>query len=452
MVLPPVLFVGYMVLSLVQLRNLVRVSSSFHLDYANGLIQEYLQLKLEREMLWLEHCQVPGDETCLAQTWFTQTPNETGKLFELEGKWALYLDKERLPNELASFFRSQQGVAQIISRTAFHDPVYWFQIVDQTGHPVFQAYPEPKTWSARASYEMENSLGPYQLDIIYQSFGPKQLYAVAKKKLNFSLIFLFFILFIGSIWFTTHSIRQQLIVARQKSFFVSTVSHEFKTPLAIIGVATETLESGRYRNDEQKSRFFQMIQNELNRMNRLVQKILQFSRMETGQMEVHPRPCDFREVLEKSIEVFRLQAQSEGVELQVELQSVKMPILADPELLRQAIDNIIDNAFKYRGTHPQIQIRLNRQKDRYVLAIQDFGLGMESKEIKNIQKSFYRIPDPQTQGIRGSGLGLSIASAALVHAQGEIQIESEFRKGTTVTISLPINSEQEPEDENHSAS
>ena len=169
-------------------------------------------------------------------------------------------------------------------------------------------------------------------------------------------------------------------------------------------------------------------------------------------MEVHPRPCDFREVLEKSIEVFRLQAQSEGVELQVELQSVKMPILADPELLRQAIDNIIDNAFKYRGTHPQIQIRLNRQKDRYVLAIQDFGLGMESKEIKNIQKSFYRIPDPQTQGIRGSGLGLSIASAALVHAQGEIQIESEFRKGTTVTISLPINSEQEPEDENHSAS
>src|SRR5690606_17330989 len=112
--------------------------------------------------------------------------------------------------------------------------------------------------------------------------------------------------------------------------------------------AAETLEHQRYHSAEEERRFQRMIINEINRLNHLVHKILSYSKIEMGQIQFHEQEVDLRRIIEHSLEVFQVQAAADGVDLVVETSEDPCPIQADADLVRQAIDNIVDNAFKYR--------------------------------------------------------------------------------------------------------
>jgi signal transduction histidine kinase len=444
MVGPPLLFFAHLGLSMFQLRSLARASSLFHLEYVHQLFQEYLSLELHGELLRLDLA-----NGAQQSAWYL--PGDVHSPFISPGGRHYQLNRSALPDTLDAFVRRHQGLVRLIERRGDHDPVYWFRLIDPHGEILFQPFPEPGRWSARSVYPLTQSLGPFSLEIAYQSFGPRQLYAVARQKLNFGAILMLFCLMVLSLALATRTLRNRLVLARQKDFFVSAVSHEFKTPLAIIQVAAETLAGRRYEGAAQRERFFAMIANELARLERLVQKILQFNQMESGRVAVQLQVLDLAELLRKNLDTFRLQAQLEEVRLHCHQQPGAYPVLLDADQLRHVLDNVLDNAFKYRGHSKEIAVELSRQGSQALLQVRDEGLGIAPRELANLGRSYYRVADPQALGIRGTGLGLAIAFSAMKRLGGTMEIASTFRQGTTVTLRFPLHSTEEDPPENHTS-
>ncbi|CAM2067757.1 HAMP domain-containing histidine kinase [Sulfidibacter corallicola] len=443
MIAPPILFVLYITHSISVIRGLLSESSSFHLDYANNLIQDYLEMSLALDLRELESCLERNREGCKRAKWLTVEPepnsNQTPftEVAAGEERLAVYLRKEALSRILENYFSTKPGLKGLLT-SRYHEPVYWIQILDADKQVVYRSGPDPDKEADHQVYAMDRTLKGYVLDIVYSSFGPKQLYSVARTRINFGLIFLLFVMALSSLLLATRALRQKILLARQKTFFVTTVSHEFKTPLAIMKLAAETLSAKRYKTEEDEQRFHRMITTEINRLDLLVHKILSFNKIEMGQIQFHPQRQDLKDILRPSLEAFQMQAKSEGIQLEVDLTESPCPIEGDPGLIRHAFDNICDNAFKYNGDGKRIDIDCSREAQKILVRVRDFGVGIKPEELPHITKSFYRIDDPKTRGIRGSGLGLSISNHIFSRSGAKLSVASIYGEGTTFTICFPV--------------
>ena len=440
MIVPPILFIAYSAQSLIVIRGLLSGSSKFHIDYANDLVQEYLAMTIALDIEHLKYC-IADEDPCADLDWLTTAPSGSPLAVISvpdHDPVSVYLNPDKLPGTLFRFFNGKKGLKSLFVRREHHEPVYWFRILDPDGEPVYQAGERPRQRDAFAVYAMDGSLKGYRLEMIYNSFGAKQLYAVSRQKINFAAIFFLFILATFSVFLVTRAIRQKIVMARQKTFFVTTVSHEFKTPLAIMKLAADTLEAKRFKSPDEEQRFLRMLDNEINRLNHLVQKILNFSKIEMGQIHYRHEAIDLKDLLRSSLEIFQTKAVAEGITLAVDLCRESCPITGDPELIRHAIDNILDNAFKYRGDSDRIEVGCLREGGEIRLTVKDYGIGIAREELPHIVKSFYRINDPRVQGIRGSGLGLAISNYLLKYNKAVLTVVSELSKGSTFTITFPI--------------
>jgi len=448
MILPPLLFLIYAVHSLNVIRSLMSSSSSFHMDYADNLIEDFLEMEIALESAVLEACLLSGGP-CPETALLTLDPD--GEPLARIGTAAVpvYLDHDVLPEALPDFFHKKKGLSELFTER-FHEPVYWFRILDPAGEVIYRsnqrAAPAEKGAENRAQYLMSRTLPGYELDIVYNSFGPKQLYTVAANRINFGVAFFLFLTAVFSIGLVTFTIRQKLVLAKQKSFFVSTVSHELKTPLAIMKLAAETLTAKRYHDEAQEQRFLSMLSNEINRLSHLVHKILSFNKIEMGQIRFHEQDLDLREVIEPSLEVFGARIEPERVRLSVEVPGTPVPIRGDAELIRHAFDNILDNAFKYRGDSDLIEVNLDSDGAHAALSVTDHGVGIPREELPNLKKSFYRVDDPKLQGIRGSGLGLAISHYILSRSNAKLSVTSTPGEGSTFTITFPLRVDVPGED------
>ncbi len=448
MVAPPILLILYITQSFITIRGLLSNSSQFHVAFAQDLIQDDLSIKMALDIEKLQQC-LEDDPQCQTVGWVSLAPQGQvlGEL-EMDGaSYPYYLDYENMEATLQEFMSSRKGLSALFS-TRFHlsDPVYWFRIINPSGRQVFQSGDEPGQASARSVYAMDRSFKGFEIEIIYNSFGARQLYSVSRKKINFGLIASLFLMAVFSAFLFTRSIRQKILLARQKTFFVTTISHEFKTPLAIMKLAAETLEAERFKSEKDKKKFLRMLTCEIDRLNLLVSKTLNFSRIEMGHIQYHHRKVDLHEILDATVIVFQTKAVAEGVNLKVDLTEKPCPIFGDKDLIRHAIDNILDNAFKYKGTSQEIEVSLTRGEKTVKLSVKDHGVGMAKDEIPHIMKSFYRVDDPHIRGIRGSGLGLSISTNILKRSKADLSIQSEPGVGSTFTITFPLAVEKSDSD------
>ena len=446
MILPPLLFVVYVVHSLNAIRSLMSDSSSFHMDYADNLIEDFLELEIALETARLDACLSRG-LPCGDMLLLSLEPD--GAPIGIAGpeETPVYLKRLTLDKTLPAFFGKKKGLSELFTER-FHEPVYWFRILDGMGREVYRsserAAPAPMGAENRASYQMTRTLPGYSLDIVYNSFGAKQLYSVAANRINFGLAFGLFLLTIFSIVFVTWTIRQKLVLAKQKSFFVSTVSHELKTPLAIMKLAAETLAAKRFRDEVHEKRFLGMLTNEINRLAQIAHKILSFNKIEMGQIRFHEQLVDLREVIAPSLEIFQTRARVDGIRLEITQPERAVPVRCDGDLIRHAFDNILDNAFKYRGDSVKVEVQVTIAGETAALAVTDHGIGIPRAELPNLKKSFYRVDDPRLQGIRGSGLGLAISAYILSKSRAELRIVSTPGQGSTFTICLPLAKKLEP--------
>jgi len=231
-------------------------------------------------------------------------------------------------------------------------------------------------------------------------------------------------------------------MANMRSQFVSSVSHELKTPLTAIRMFAETLRLGRSKSKKTSEEYLDTIVNESQRLTRLLNNVLDFSKIEEGKRIYQPEPASLYEIIQASARAMEYPLNQYGFRLNVSAEEDLPDVRVDRDALEQAILNLLNNAMKYSGDSRDIELRLQRKDGHAVIQVIDQGVGIDPKEQKKIFEKFYRIPTRENERTAGTGLGLSLVSHIVRAHGGHIEVESVPGKGTSFSIYLPLESEK----------
>jgi len=237
-------------------------------------------------------------------------------------------------------------------------------------------------------------------------------------------------------------VRRDVRMAEMRSQFVSSVSHELKTPLTAIRMFAETLRLGRSRNLKTQAEYLDTIVSESQRLTRLLNNVLDFSKIEQGKRIYKPELTSLSEIIQASARAMKYPLSQQGFELNVHAEEGLPDVRVDKDALEQAILNLLNNAMKYSGESREIDLRLQRKDDQALIQVIDRGVGIDPREQTRIFEKFYRVPMPENERIVGTGLGLTLVSHIVKAHGGSIEVESEPGKGSTFSIYLPLGSKQ----------
>ncbi|MCZ7644981.1 MAG: cell wall metabolism sensor histidine kinase WalK [Planctomycetota bacterium] len=220
--------------------------------------------------------------------------------------------------------------------------------------------------------------------------------------------------------------------------FVANVSHELKTPLTAIRGLVETLLEDPAMDEATRMRFLEKVHRQGLRLSQIVVDLLTLSRAESDGAVLDREHLDLREPALESARVLRASADDRRIQISVEACEGALPVKGDYEVLRQAIDNLLDNAIKYTPPGGQIWLRL-KQEDRHALVeVQDTGIGIDPVHQKRIFERFYRVDKARSRELGGTGLGLSIVKHIALALGGRVSLESFPGRGSTFRIHLPL--------------
>jgi two-component system phosphate regulon sensor histidine kinase PhoR len=234
-----------------------------------------------------------------------------------------------------------------------------------------------------------------------------------------------------------HDITTLRRLERVKIEFVANVSHELRTPLTAIRGYLETLLDGAIDEPEHARRFLQIASSHAERLSRLVDDLLQLSNIETGKVVLAPEPLALAELASGIVAMFEAQATRGGVTLLNEVPA-HLVVLADRDRLVQILVNLLDNAVKYTPAGGRITLgAAPGPGGRVEVHVTDTGIGIPSTDLPRITERFYRVDKTRSRELGGTGLGLAIVKHLVQAHGGEIRVESELGKGTTVRFTLP---------------
>jgi len=225
---------------------------------------------------------------------------------------------------------------------------------------------------------------------------------------------------------------------RRRKEFVANVSHELRTPLTTIKSYLEALDDGAMNEPELAKRFLSVTLQEADRMARLIQDLLHLSRLDAKQTRFNKKPTDLRRMLEKVVERFSIPCQQKEISLKFHVIEPLPRVYVDRDQMDQVMDNLLSNAVKYTPEGGTITVRARRRSDGSAeVSVSDTGIGIPKKDLARIFERFYRVDKARSRSMGGTGLGLSIAKEIVQAHGGQIGIDSEYQRGTTVYFSLP---------------
>jgi signal transduction histidine kinase len=243
---------------------------------------------------------------------------------------------------------------------------------------------------------------------------------------------------IGGIVLALRAASRAVTLSEMKSEFVSNVSHELRTPLASIRIFAELLRLGRVDSQEKIREYGATIEAESRRLSRLIENILDFSRIESGRKTYRMVPSDLHEIVASTLRTFEMQIKEKGFRISLATPSPVAGLLpVDPDAIGQAIHNLIDNAVKYSGGSREITVSLEEREGEVVISVEDRGIGIPMEDQGRIFDRFHRVATGLVHEVKGSGLGLSIVDhIARVH-QGRVTVDSAPGRGSVFSIHLP---------------
>jgi signal transduction histidine kinase len=255
----------------------------------------------------------------------------------------------------------------------------------------------------------------------------------------------------GSSYILWRAMSRELAVARLQTEFVSAVSHEFRTPLTSIRHVTELLNEDQETPPEERRAFYAALARNTERLQRFVESLLDFSRLEAGRRPYALRPTDAIELTRDVVAEFAREAEGRGARVALEVAADPMPVLADAPAFTNALWNLLDNAVKYSSPPCTIAVTVRRLDDGVAIAVRDRGIGIPASEQKDIFHRFVRGRAASRLGIGGTGLGLAIVSHIVSAHAGRIEVESAEGDGSTFTIRLPAHGPSAGSDMAHQA-
>ena len=233
-------------------------------------------------------------------------------------------------------------------------------------------------------------------------------------------------------------VNRDIRMTEVRSQFIASVSHELKTPLTAIRMYAETLAMGRSRDERTKGEYLETIVNESERLARLVDNVLDFSKMEQGKKIYRLRPTRLEDAAGSAVRAMQFPLAQQGFQLHFSVEEDMPELEADADAIQQAILNLLTNAMKYSGDAREIDLRLCSRNGDAVIEVADHGLGLAPEEQKRVFEKFYRAPSHESRLIAGTGLGLTlVAHIAQAHG-GRVEVQSALGAGSTFCVTIPI--------------
>jgi signal transduction histidine kinase len=251
------------------------------------------------------------------------------------------------------------------------------------------------------------------------------------------------------VFFVARAAARELRVAEMKSTFVSSVSHDLKTPLALIQLFAETLELGRLRNTDRAHEYYRIINSEARKLTRLINNLLDFSKIEAGLRSYKREPVNLTEVTRGVLESLDSQFSHNQFTVTPRLDGA-VPVLIDKEAAVQALENLISNAMKYSPERRDIIVEVERVDGFGVVRVKDHGIGIPPRLQRKIFRKFFRIQTDAGSGPQGTGLGLAIVDHVMRGHGGFVRVDSEPGRGSTFTLHFPLHAGETHGDETHS--
>jgi two-component system, OmpR family, phosphate regulon sensor histidine kinase PhoR len=276
----------------------------------------------------------------------------------------------------------------------------------------------------------------FKLGIIYKGRTIQDLVR-ERTYLNFALIVLIDLLFLIGAWILFKNLKTEIQLSQMRSDFISNVSHEIRTPLALISVYTETILLGRVKPEKLKE-YHEIIHQETNRLTDIVNKILNFSKIEEKKYQYNFTPQNLNTIVSNIIQRFDYHLKNKSFVVETSLAPGMPEIMADYDAIYEVLMNLIDNAIKYSLEEKYLCVETFVEKDDVVLTVTDHGIGIPEPHQKYVFDRFFRVPDGEIQKVRGSGLGLAIVKQIIEEHHGTIVLNSAFGKGSAFRIMLPI--------------
>jgi signal transduction histidine kinase len=239
-------------------------------------------------------------------------------------------------------------------------------------------------------------------------------------------------------WLVWRDLRRELHMTELRAQFVSSVSHELKTPLTAIRMFAETLRMRHWKDGRTQQEYLDTIVNESERLARLVDNVLDFSRIERGKKTYDLKPASLADAVRAAARAVQYPMSQQGFRLNAEVADDVPQVRADTDAVEQAVLNLLANAMKYSGDSREIDLRLRRVDGRARIDVSDHGIGIAPDEQRRIFEKFYRVPTRQNQLIPGTGLGLTLVEHVAKAHGGGVTVESVPGRGSTFSIEIPL--------------
>lgn len=230
-----------------------------------------------------------------------------------------------------------------------------------------------------------------------------------------------------------HVIQRQ--TEKLHSALLSSISHDLKTPLvSITGALTTLLDSKSNLSEQHKRELLETAREESDRLNRIVNNILDMTKMEAGVLRISKKPCDARDLIGTCLEQLKDKIDSRNIKIDIPKDSPEIAV--DFPFMLKAIYNVIDNALKYSPPDKPVEIGISFVQRKAKIQIQDYGIGISRDDLKRIFEKFYRVE--RAENVLGTGLGLCISKSIIEAHNGQITVESAPGKGSVFSIEIPL--------------
>src|SRR5262245_15823853 len=340
---------------------------------------------------------------------------------------------------LAALSRSREGLRrEVFDRTfASLDVATLWEVLDGAGRPVYERSPLADA-DLVASVPFRERPPGWRLALSRSRSASPGTAVRRKVALLTAALAVLLVVIAAGIVATYRLVRREMEMARLKSDFVANVSHDLKTPLSVVRMYSETLDMGRVTDEAKRREYYRVITRESERLSRLIDNVLDFSRIDSGRRRYEMTPTAVEPLVREAVEAFAYPLTQEGFKVEVEIAPDLPLVPLDAEAVGQALSNLVDNALKYSADRRVLGVAARVVGDELALEVTDLGIGIPANEHERIFDKFYRVGRSDTQGRRGSGVGLALVRHVAEAHGGRVTVDSRLGEGSRFTVWLPV--------------
>ncbi|MCK4496173.1 MAG: hypothetical protein KAU91_07465, partial [Candidatus Aminicenantes bacterium] len=297
--------------------------------------------------------------------------------------------------------------------------------------------PSPTAEPPTVTEYFKNNFPPWRVEFFT---GGMEDFGIVNIKENFyfwTILTILVLLTFGTV-LVVRTIAHEMDVLRIKSDFVSSVSHEFKTPITSIKALIERLQQGKVKSSHKKKEYYSVISQDADKLSSLVRNILDFSKVEEGRSEYIFQETDVAQLVEDEIENFERDKIYAGIKIDLQISPNIPRIYVDRESFSLALNNLLENAVKFSLGKKEIFVKVTKDAENVRVDVKDKGMGIPSGEVDKIFDKFYQGKTAAQQSIRGTGLGLTLVKHVMDAHEGKVLVKSKIGQGSTFSLVFPI--------------